>query len=448
MATVALPIETKVRELHGKLWLGVNLVEEGHEVIIGPSYEIKSTLDITEPDIYIAKDDNVDLCKKLQKNGVKFCSIPTEGQWAGGTLEQFVYGTRDSIRNVDAYFVWGKEYKKVLIDEYGELSSVYVTGNPRFDLLTSDLREFYTQKSSKLCEDYGEYVLVNTSFAYANPFNVKLDKESRDDRLVSGMNKERLTTESRIYHQFIDLIHYLGKRVDKTIVVRPHPGENHSNYVKEFEHSENIIIKHHGDVREWIHAAQTVIHYNCTTGIEAALMDTPVISYDPIDNPAYTGLNIPQKVSKTAHEPVEVYNHIQSAGNHQEISDEGQHYLDRFMKNLDGKAAKRICEVVSELKLKKSVNIKPQNIKNRILRKLRQKPIYTALSKSHEKYLQIMGREIDIKRKQKASQKFPGLSNDEIEDIIYNLPDIQSDSYKITSVECSAHSYYLNKDTT
>jgi surface carbohydrate biosynthesis protein len=82
MSTVAIPIETKVRELDGKLWLGLHLLARDHSVVLGPAGEVKASLHRTAPDMYISKDlgdGNVDFFDALRAAGCRVCGLPTEG---------------------------------------------------------------------------------------------------------------------------------------------------------------------------------------------------------------------------------------------------------------------------------------------------------------------------------------------------------------------------------
>ena len=101
MATIGLPVETKARELYGKLWLSLNLIERGHHVVFGPSYEVKRTLYRTQPDIYITKtprDTEISFFKKLQNAGVKICGLDTEGA-VYASMDDFAENSLLHVRN-------------------------------------------------------------------------------------------------------------------------------------------------------------------------------------------------------------------------------------------------------------------------------------------------------------------------------------------------------------
>ena len=52
-------------------------------------------------------------------------------------------------------------------------------------------------------------------------------------------------------------------------------------YKKEFKEFNNIEIIREGSAREWIVNSEAVIHYDCSTGIEALIARKNVISFCP-----------------------------------------------------------------------------------------------------------------------------------------------------------------------
>ena len=78
----------------------------------------------------------------------------------------------------------------------------------------------------------------------------------------------------------MQLIPVLSKEFgDHTIIVRPHPSENHEPWVEISEDLPNVKVLYEGSINEWALAADVVIFNNCTTGVEAFLLERPVISY-------------------------------------------------------------------------------------------------------------------------------------------------------------------------
>jgi surface carbohydrate biosynthesis protein len=114
---IAIPIETKVREFDGKLWLSLNFVSRGDQVIIGPPTEIKKTLDYSQPDVYITKDPgdgNEDFFDELRSAGISVCGLDTEGA-VYESIEKFAYNKRNFVNHIDALLL-GVKNKRIKSD--------------------------------------------------------------------------------------------------------------------------------------------------------------------------------------------------------------------------------------------------------------------------------------------------------------------------------------------
>ncbi len=68
---------------------------------------------------------------------------------------------------------------------------------------------------------------------------------------------------------------------DHTIILRPHPSENHEFWIEKTKNHKNIKVISEGSVTPWILESEMLIHSSCTTGLEAFLMGKPVISLLP-----------------------------------------------------------------------------------------------------------------------------------------------------------------------
>jgi surface carbohydrate biosynthesis protein len=242
MSTVALPIETKVREFHGKLWLALNLLERDHNVILGPSWEVDTTIHKTKPDAYISKDvsdGNVSYCEDLREAGIRVYGLPTEGG-IGASGESWSSTRSQIVDHLDGFLCWGTAHKNVLSTHYDATDSLYVTGNPRFDLQYDRVRSIYGPKAMSLGEEYGPFILFNTNFGRANPFDRKL-RHNTLERVFGEVDEETIRHDSRVFHAFVEGILYLSSELeDLDIIVRPHPGEHHGTYRQSFSQYEDI----------------------------------------------------------------------------------------------------------------------------------------------------------------------------------------------------------------
>lgn len=299
MSTIAIPIETKNRELDGKLWLALNLTARGHSVVLGPAGEVKASLHRTAPDVYITKDPGdgkSGFFDALRQAGCRVCGLPTEGG-VFTDMGYFFTNKQRVFEHVDRYFMWGRRQAEASKSFATDTASVTVTGNPSFDLCRTEYRSVYDIDAAGHRDRYGAYVLFNMNFSRANPH----DLATR----VSGLertNKKVLTEEfgyhSLLWHEMLAAVHHLAMHTDLRIVVRPHPSENHAVYQQFFAAQPTIVSTHEGDVRPWIVGATAVVHNGCTTGIESALLGTPTLAYQPVTDERFDK-SLPNSVSRS-----------------------------------------------------------------------------------------------------------------------------------------------------
>lgn len=427
MATVAIPIETKVRELDGKSWLSLNLVNNGHRVIIGPSNEIASTLDITEPDIYITKDpgdSNVDFINRLQSGGITVCGLDTEGA-VFGTMKEYTRNRKQILNHLDAFFVWGNQQAKAIQHHYEEpREDLHVTGNPRFDLLQPNYRSYYNELAASHRSKYGKFVLVNGNFSIANPYQKKVISEI--ERINGDIESQKLSYHLRIFHLFLDAIYHIASEIDDiTVIMRPHPSEDNTTYEREFDHHDNIVVEDSGDVRTWIAGSQTVIHHDCTTGIESALMGVPTLSYRPIQKEEYEA-EIPISVSAEAQTTKEVVDYVTksiTSDDPYKLTEDQMNRLKQYFHNVDQVAAENICDVIN--------NFEPRSDKlgdpvrpgafGRLERRVKSSQWESQVITIYDAIQRLIGDSSPQEQRQYRDQKFSGLKKEELEENIVRL---------------------------
>jgi hypothetical protein len=66
------------------------------------------------------------------------------------------------------------------------------------------------------------------------------------------------------------------------VVVRPHPAENHAPWFAKAVRCGNLHVANDGNIIPWLMAAQALIANSCTTQVEAAVLGTPAVSYQPV----------------------------------------------------------------------------------------------------------------------------------------------------------------------
>jgi surface carbohydrate biosynthesis protein len=220
-----------------------------------------------------------------------------------------------AIKYVSHLFAWGEDNAE-LWRQYPGLPNgtpIHVTGNPRGDMLRSEIRTYYNDDVEEIRNTFGDFILVNTNFNHVNAFGTDLNlfkpvtkpgEEAKFGRAARGMSRayaEGLREHKlAVFQDFKQLIPSLDRAFpDHTIVVRPHPTEKHDDYLEIASRCQRVKVTNEGNVVPWLMASKAVIHNGCTTGVEAYLMGVPAISYRATVNEQYDDgfYQLPNRVS-------------------------------------------------------------------------------------------------------------------------------------------------------
>ena len=302
-----IPVENQVRELDPKLLLACIAAEHGFSSVIGSRREMEFNIDIFPRSIYLSKSMTIRsllFFRLANKFGHKIVSwdeealvhLPSETYYSRRL-------NRSAIRYVSHLFAWGQDNKQ-LWQQYSDLPDnlpIHVTGNPRSDMLRSELRIFYEEEVKQINKKYGDFILINTNFNHVNAYGMDMNlfkpvkrpgQKPSFGRAARGMSREYAeglrNHKQAIFEQFKKMIPELEKTFSGyNFVVRPHPTENHEVYNEIARRCEQVHVTNEGNVVPWLMATKAVIHNGCTTGVEAYMMGVPAISYRAVINEDY-----------------------------------------------------------------------------------------------------------------------------------------------------------------
>jgi surface carbohydrate biosynthesis protein len=234
---------------------------------------------------------------------------------------------------------------------------IHITGNPRIDLLRPELRDFYKGKSDALKRRYGRFVLINTNFSKVNHFfphlsELKKALEEGADKEPESFDVGKGRLKQQLFDHFLSMLPKLCSRLKEyTIVLRLHPAENHAPYIRAAEGHTNMVVINEDSVTPWLMATDLLIANGCTTMIEAAVLGTPTIAYQPVRDARYDD-DLPNAVSHrafTLDRLLELAQQIMAGQLGTLPKEEQRRILDRHLAALDGPlAAERIVGVLEE----------------------------------------------------------------------------------------------------
>ena len=302
-----IPVENQVREFDPKLLLACIAARRGFHTVIGSRREMEFRIASFPRSLYLSKSMTIRsalLFKAAHKVGHNIVAWDEE---ALVHLPPDTYFSDrlspKSIRYVSHLFAWGQDNVD-LWRQYPGLPNgtpIHITGNPRVDMLRPEMRPFFAEEVEKIRNSYGDFILVNTNFNHVNAYFPELNlfqpvkkpgETPKFGRGARGMSREFAEGlrdhKQAIFQNFQQLIPLLEQRFpDYTIVVRPHPTENHEAYSKIAAGCSRVRVTNEGNVVPWLLATGAVIHNGCTTGLEAYVMEVPAISYRATVNDYY-----------------------------------------------------------------------------------------------------------------------------------------------------------------
>ena len=294
---VHIQMEITARELEGRSLLALAAAERGHHVLLGDVEEyLAGTPRTFAPGIFHDKAltpgrRRTRLYADLLAHGHTITSqdeehflalpsfdVPARTRFSTTTLEQ----ARRS-------FAWGDHEADALRAHYPGLGDrIVTTGSPRADLWRPELRSVHGREPLPVPDDR-PVILVSSNFSAVldvNPLWVRLrDKRERYVGADDPVEFDYYTFTAEKLHvlrAFVRGVRRLARRhPEAVVVVRPHPIEQDGAWEDLVGPDHGVVVTRAGTLTAWIHRAAVVIQNGCTSGYEAALLDTPTIALHP-----------------------------------------------------------------------------------------------------------------------------------------------------------------------
>lgn len=328
-STLILPVESQVRELDAKLLLACAAAERGFPVVIGSRAYLHYHVDAIPRGVYLAKSMR-SLSNRmfaiLRQLGHEIVAWDEEGLVRFSPEDYYQRRlSPKALRLVSHLFAWGEDDAEVFrkFPDYPG-TPIHITGNPRADLLRPELRGYFDREVADIHGRFGEFVLLNTNFGYVNAFasSLNLMQEPRrpGGQRVAGRNTLGMRPgfargldahKHNLFQHFRELVPALADALpDRAIVVRPHPAEDHAAWKQAARGCANVHVLNEGSAIPWLIAAKVLVHNGCTTAVEAAVLGTPAVSYQPVVDDVYD-LQLPNALSCAAFDRDELLRGVQ-----------------------------------------------------------------------------------------------------------------------------------------
>ena len=292
---LTIPVETLIREFDAKLLLACFAAEQDFSVIIGSKREINYRIGTLPRSIYMGLQltrKSEDWYDFLHRLGHRVVSVDEEAlvHYSPEIYWKTKVGP-ETLGKTEALFAWGSENARVW-RSYPNYpgTAIHITGNPRVDLLRPELRGFWFDQVQKIRDRFGRFIIINSNFnllnhqrtGWSEHLNYLEDARARKPEF-GEMDGGLPAHKYALFQAFQEMVGAVAKaRPDCSIVVRPHPAENHKVWCEAAEGCSNVHVVHEGNVASWLLASEALIHNGCTTALEAYVLDTPAIAYQPV----------------------------------------------------------------------------------------------------------------------------------------------------------------------
>ncbi len=351
-----IPVEIKVRELDAKLWLTWASLQRGYSVVVGSIRQVERYEDRLPSGIYFAKDIAPSREAQLRRLKGRHRAIVCQDEEttiAKGSYEVFFDQrvSSESLELTKYFYCWGPGDKESLANLHGWAGDkLLATGSPRVDLWRPELRDYHASTVDRIHAKYGSYIFIASNFG-AN--NISTEEEVigigkktgglRDDAAVQRLARG-FAFGRELFSHFKQAPQILAEAFpETTIVIRPHPIENPAAWEAAVRGIPNVHVLFEGTITPWLLGARAVLHNSCTSAIEAALLNRPVVSFMPVTSEEFD-FEVANAVGRRAGDAQELVDAVGAALNDQadflgEQTARNHDVLSRHLAAIDGPLA-------------------------------------------------------------------------------------------------------------
>lgn len=304
MKYVYILLETVARELNANLLLAIGLLDSGFTPIILSQLALRDNLANLPKGIILDKGyglSHIEAFKNYKKKGFKVAVLRSEPIVYNKRLFDISHASGvSSLEWVDKFFSIGENYNNDVTHGGPVSLDSHITGNPRFNLFANEEFRFLFDRlkySNSKIRSGKDYILIVGNFSDVNEIP---DRNKEGVFPTLGLNYDSLYSNASslleisnviklyrndVFISFLNMIEKLCSEFPQMdIIYRPHPSENYTRMSRVLNKHRNFYIIYSETAASWILGSIVSIQNNCTTAIEAFLLNKPQISYRKISS--------------------------------------------------------------------------------------------------------------------------------------------------------------------
>lgn len=299
---IYLGLEIKQRELDSRLRIALHALSHGYPLIFGQQWTLFANAANLPPGLILFKTVN-----RIQSQNM--AAFTKHGHLVAATDEEVLVCFEDACffevfsdqaaDNCHLFLAQSSTHKSAIDRRFPQLTSrTRVVGNSRVDMLSESGRRSFAAEAEEIRKTHGRFILFNTNYGQINSIWTDMNQVvqiAARAGLVDLENPEsvaeyrkKLDWETVNRTEIAKLMDWsLTNLTDYKIVLRPHPGERMEFWQENFGNRDRFVLIPRSNPHPWVEASEFVVHTTCTTGLEAALLDKPVVNVVPIPHPTF-----------------------------------------------------------------------------------------------------------------------------------------------------------------
>ncbi len=354
---ICLIVDNPLRDIDGMVLLSWTLAQQGAEVFLVPMYQQAIEIAALMPDLVLfnySRANNKDLIKICSENGILVGVLDTEGGVFTNVEEKLTnLVARSNVESIDLYCLWGqRQHESFVAREILPEEKLQVTGSPRFDFCVEPWRSVLPRIET----DNKPMILVNTCFPNLFPRYQRCFEDEINVSVQVGLEETKVRKSIRqcylVWSEMINAVGDLAESFPEAMfILRPHPFESRKVYDQLFKTISNIKVMQEGTSLPWINSALLLIQRNCSTAIEASLMNVETVSLEWIKAPLLNNELI-TAVSEPADSKEDLFKKVKDKLNGKQtfltelVKEQRKQIISDWFHAIDGKSSDRVADAI------------------------------------------------------------------------------------------------------